>query len=109
MCADSLQAPAQVADGWLLHPRLIYVVCVCALSLKLPRFWLAAVVLLDGWCMFSACRAGSDTGSFGLESVPISHLSQTMKLLFGASQVMAAERIFSHAGIKENRGINSNL
>lgn len=94
ICTDGLQAFAQEADGWLVHPHLIYVVCV--LSLKLLSLWLAAVVLLDGWCMFSAHRAGSDTGVVGTESIPISHLSETMKALLHTSPPKAVIQLIFH-------------
>lgn len=94
ICTDGLQASAQEADGWLVHPHLIYVVCV--LSLKLLSLWLAAVVLLDGWCMFSAHRAGSDTGLVGAESIPISHLSETMRALLHTSPPKAVIQLIFH-------------
>lgn len=40
--------------------------------------------------MFSAHRAGSDTGGVGPESSPISHLSETMKALLDTSPAQAA-------------------
>lgn len=102
ICTDGLQASAQEADGWLVHPHLIYV--VCALSLKLLSLWLAAVVLLDGWCMFSAHRAGSDTGDVGAESIPISHLSETMKALLHTYPPKAVIQLIFH--IWKRRGEN---
>lgn len=107
ICTDGLQASAQEADGWLVHPHLIYVVCV--LSLKLLSLSLAAVVLLDGWCMFSAHRAGSDTGVVGTESIPISHLSETMKALLHTSPPRAVIQLIFHIWRRRKKKIKGGL
>lgn len=71
---------------------------LCVLSLKLLSLWLAAVVLLEGWCLFSAHGAGSGTGGVGPESSPISHLSETMRALLDTSPVQEAQAAyFSHS------------
>lgn len=67
---------------------------LCVLSLKLLRLWLAAVVLLEGWSMFSALRAGSGAGDVGPGSSPISHLSETMRALLDTSPVEAAQAAY---------------
>ena len=64
---------------------------LCVLSLKLLRLWLAVVVLLEGWSMFSAPRTGSGAGDAGPESSAISHLSETMRALLETSPGQAAQ------------------
>lgn len=46
--------------------------------------------------MFSAHRAGSDTGVVGAESIPISHLSETMKALLHTSPPKAVIQLIFH-------------
>lgn len=71
---------------------------LCVLSLKLLSLWLAAVVLLDGWCMFSAHRAGSGAGDVGPGPSPISHLSETMRALLDTPPAQEAPAAyFSHS------------
>lgn len=46
--------------------------------------------------MFSAHRAGSDTGVAGAESIPISHLSETMRALLNTSPPRAVIQLIFH-------------